>query len=572
MSLIQTSKCAPIALFAYARPIHLMMTVDSLKRNFFAKNSDLIIFSDGYKGEKDKYLVLAVREYLQSITGFASVRIIEREENFGLAKSILFGVSEVLKSNNEVIVLEDDLITSPYFLEFMNDGLSLYRNNNSVASIHGYLYPIEKEIKENFFLKGSDCWGWATWRRSWSNFNFSGVELLKQLKDSGQISDFDFDGTFNYSGMLKDQIIGKNNSWAIRWHAYTFLKNQYTLYPKKSLVKNIGLDGSGTHCSISSELDSHLSSEKIHIKPIAVQESIEGREAFKQYFIKRNKQNKKMINFKRGIGVQSLLNSLSNIFKNLFKINRKNYCEGNYKDWDIALTNSDGYDADEILRKTLSSTLKVKNGIIKYERDSVEFDEIEYSLPLLSGLLLAALKSKGDLRVLDYGGSLGSSFFQNKQYLQELDKVKWFIIEQPHYVDAGKQYIEDDIISFHKDIKSIEDSDLINFVLLSSVLPYIKSPYETLDNLLNLEPSVLVIDRTPFNIDPKSSDVIRIQHVPEDIYKASYPCRFFNEPKLIEHIQSRGYKLVEKFNSLDCFDERAKWKGFIFVQNLKENK
>jgi hypothetical protein len=130
----------------------------------------------------------------------------------------------------------------------MNRALSLYENDERVISIHGYVYPVKEALPENFFLRGADCWGWATWKRGWDLFESRGEYLLEKIKKEKLEYSFNFDGSYNYLDLLKMQIRGKNDSWAIRWHASAFLHNKFTLYPGKSLVANIGFDGSGANC------------------------------------------------------------------------------------------------------------------------------------------------------------------------------------------------------------------------------------------------------------------------------------------------------------------------------------
>ncbi|MDD4082332.1 MAG: glycosyltransferase [Sphaerochaetaceae bacterium] len=155
---------APIVLFVYSRLDHTKRTVEALKNNLLADESNLIIFSDAPKNEKSKKAVEEVRKYIHSIKGFKSVKIIERKNNVGLANSIIDGVTKVVNKYGKIIVLEDDLVTSKYFLNFMNDSLELYKNESKVISISGYTYPVGG-LAETFFIKGTDCWGWATWKR-----------------------------------------------------------------------------------------------------------------------------------------------------------------------------------------------------------------------------------------------------------------------------------------------------------------------------------------------------------------------------------------------------------------------
>ena len=140
---------------------------------------------------------------------------------------------------------------SPYFLNYMNEGLNLYASSEKVASIHGYMYPInfKKKVQDYFFIKGADCWGWGTWRRAWKKFDSSGSELKKRIDLKKNKKEFNFDNSHDYYQMLVNQINGKNNSWAIRWYASAFINNMLTLYPRKTLVKNNGRDNSGTHGS-----------------------------------------------------------------------------------------------------------------------------------------------------------------------------------------------------------------------------------------------------------------------------------------------------------------------------------
>lgn len=275
---------SPIALFVYNRPGHTKQTIEALQKNELAVESDLIIFSDGPKNEGAKLGVHEVREYLKSINGFRSIRIIERKENYGLAKSIIAGVGEVVNKYGKIIVLEDDLIASPYFLRYMNEALVYYEAEESVISIHGYIYPVKGEIPETFFIKGADCWGWATWKRGWDLFESDGKKLLQELEARKLNKEFDFDGSYPYIQMLKGQIKGFNNSWAIRWYASAFLRNKLTLYPGHSLVSNIGFDNSGIHTGKTRAFYVSIYNQPIKINQMPIGENEGARLAIIKYF------------------------------------------------------------------------------------------------------------------------------------------------------------------------------------------------------------------------------------------------------------------------------------------------
>lgn len=279
---------APIVLFVYNRPWHTRQTVEALSRNHLAHASDLFIYSDASKTADAIQPVSEVREYLKTIDGFRSVTVTERVHNFGLAGSVIAGVSEIVEKFGQVVVLEDDLVTSPHFLSFMNDALQLYRDMEDVISIHGYLYPLAAKLPESFFLKGADCWGWATWKRGWDLFESNGRKLLSGLRARKLIRRFDFKGGYPYSRMLEDQIAGLNDSWAVRWYASALLHDKLTLYPGRSLVHNIGNDDSGTHCENARCYDTEVTSLPIPLVPLPPYEDRSALHGFESYFRKNH--------------------------------------------------------------------------------------------------------------------------------------------------------------------------------------------------------------------------------------------------------------------------------------------
>jgi hypothetical protein len=301
-------KVAPIILFTYNRLEHTKNIITALKNNVLASISNLYIFSDAPKNEINKYEVNEVRNFLKQITGFKKVEIIERDINFGLSNNIIDGVTEICNRYGRVIVLEDDLITSPYFLTYMNEAINIYNTNESVGTIHGYVYPTKETLPNTFFIKGADCWGWATWSSAWCKFEKNGVKLLNEIRAKSLEKEFNFNNNFDYVQMLEDQIEGKNNSWAIRWYASCFLNNLYTLYPGKSLVSNIGFDNSGTHSGESNAFNQEINSDKIFIDEIPVENSVIAYNAFSNYFRKQNFYNSKFKKTIKKIIPKQLLN------------------------------------------------------------------------------------------------------------------------------------------------------------------------------------------------------------------------------------------------------------------------
>ncbi len=240
---------APVALFVYNRPAHTKQVLDSLLLNAEFSQTDLFIFCDGPKNSvSDEGLnnIAATRKLVEQFEGAKSITITKSDTNKGLASSIISGITQVLTRFDNLIVLEDDIIVSPAFLNYMNYALNYFFDQVEVGCIHAYTYPV-KHLPEYYFLRGADCWGWGTWKRAWNLFNPDGSQLLNKLRQKGLIEKFDYNGAYKFSEMLEQQTQGKNDSWAIRWHASLFLENRLTLYPGRSFVQNIGNDSSGTH-------------------------------------------------------------------------------------------------------------------------------------------------------------------------------------------------------------------------------------------------------------------------------------------------------------------------------------
>ena len=222
-----------------------------------------------------------------------------------------------------------------------------------------------------------------------------------------------------------------------------------------------------------------------------------------------------------------------------------------------------GYDSQEIVNKVLATTLRVKSGEYAYERDSVGFSKIEYSWPVLCGLLLAATTNENNLSVLDFGGSLGSSYFQNKKFLSCLSSVNWSVVEQSSFVSVGREKVASNELHFYDTINECILEQHPNIILLSSVLQYINNYYSVLDQVMAIGAEFIIVDRTPF-LKNGNKEKIFIQKVPDTIYQASYPCRFLLENTFLQFFKLRKYVLCESFISLDALDDRATWKGYIF--------
>lgn len=242
--------------------------------------------------------------------------------------------------------------------------------------------------------------------------------------------------------------------------------------------------------------------------------------------------------------------------------------EGEFSSWDAAAAacQTAGYAEPNILQKTLKSVLAVKNGQAVFERDSVLFSEIQYSWPLLSSILLVAANTHNNLRILDFGGSLGSTYFQNKKFLDGIPhKISYGVVEQSHYVDVGNEQISDENLSFYKNITDyIADIGKPHLLILNGVLQYLENYSDLLKDILSKDIELIVVDRTPFVSG--GGERIMIQNVPETIYAARYPHRLFQKSEFLANFTNHGYEVLEGFKAIDNGNEFATWEGFIFAK------
>jgi hypothetical protein len=254
---------APIVLFVYNRPWHTKKTIEALKNNELAEESDLFIFADNTVDDKNKESVDSVRKYVKTIDGFKTVNIVERETNFGLAQNVISGVTEVINRYNKVIVLEDDIVCSRIYLSYMNKLLSYYKYNEKIYSVTGYTFPIEIPVKykyDVYFSSRASSWGWGTWKDRWEIVDWDVEDYDSFLINPEHIKSFNAGGD-DLTKMLKQQMNGKIDSWSIIWSYSHFKNNSYCVYPTKSRLRNIGADRSGIHTDKTKKFDVEIYEE-----------------------------------------------------------------------------------------------------------------------------------------------------------------------------------------------------------------------------------------------------------------------------------------------------------------------
>lgn len=251
------NEVVPIALFTYNRPEHAEASISAILKNALAEKCDIYIYSDGPKNRLDEISTNKVRRLLKKYERYKNIKIICRDRNFGLANSIISGTTELVSQYGQVIVLEDDLEVSPHFIDYMKEALWEYRDHPKVLQISAFGFNIETDTEfDAYFLPFTTSWGWGTWKDSWNLFDFE-MKYLKVIEKSPElIKKFNLNNSVNYYAMAVETKRGNVDSWAIRWYLSNFKESGLTLYPKKTLVKNNGFDGTGTNCRYKSKKSS----------------------------------------------------------------------------------------------------------------------------------------------------------------------------------------------------------------------------------------------------------------------------------------------------------------------------
>lgn len=279
---------APIIILTYSRPEHFNRVLLSLEQNEDFRNSTLYIFCDGEKQDESEHVkknIAKVRDIAKSKQWTNDVRLNFAVNNRGLKKSVINAVSEVLKHHGRAIVLEDDIEVAPHFLKYMNEALEKYKDNEKVMHISAYQVTIDSaDMPDSFFMRFMSCWGWATWERAWKKFDDDIDEIFKKFDDE-MINRINLDGAYNFWKQMIDNKEGKLNTWAIFWYSSIFMNNGLCLFPAKSLVKNIGLDGSGLHTGKTSAFDTDLSLYPIANYPDVIQENTLAYERFRNFYL-----------------------------------------------------------------------------------------------------------------------------------------------------------------------------------------------------------------------------------------------------------------------------------------------
>jgi len=590
---MEMTSTIPIVLFAYARPELLRKTLDCLRENHVPL---LYAFSDGPRTPDLNDSVTQVRNILRSID-WCEVVLREQKTNLGLGVSIRTGVSEVLSKHEMAIIFEDDLICVPGTYEYLCAALRQYKHDPRVMSVTGWTHPKitpEDVYDQPYFDGRAECLAWGTWARAWNGMKEDAMTLMRQCEANGI-------DVYRYAAdlveMAKTEL--RRNIWAVRFLYWHILNHGLCLRPPHSMVEHLGF-GTGTNCT-AEELPWFVNPPLRSCPPIPTTwpEPVENTRCWTLHQAMcgggrpppraiRSRVMSRLQRYARRLAsagregsrlIPRILHGtippvLWNVMRRLREWSQTashsaHGWSGNYATWDEAAADTTGYETGEILRKALDAERKVRRGEAAFERDTVTFEKENHSWPTLSALLYCAAASEGRLRVVDFGGALGSTWSQYRHLWLGLRDVHWAIVELPAYVEAGMRHLSEPKLSFHTSIEDAQRESKATIFFSSSAIQYLPEPYRFLKEISMRGFDFLFLDRISLTLNDQ--DRITVQRVNPEIYTASYPCWFLSETRLREAIGS-NYRLTVSFAALDKANVPSVFRGYLFERKGRREK
>jgi putative methyltransferase (TIGR04325 family) len=530
-----------VVLFAYARPGHLARVLACLKEN---RVPLIYAFADGAKGAADAGRVTETRALLRQID-WAEVRLTERTENLGLGRSVLAGVDEVAAKHDSFIVWEDDLICVPGTYEWICAALRHYAGSSRVMSVSAWTHPrvTPPDVgAEPYFDARAECWVWGAWARSWSGVSDETALEKMRLAALRGIAPGDYGG--DLPQQARDEQ--RRNVWAVRWLYHHFLHGGLSLRPPWSMVEHIGFDELATNAAGSVEW-ANPQLRAVPPQPVEWPEPVEN--ALCRGLWQMASPGRKFSTRVKQRLAWSVRAWLKTVTPEPVRYRLRDWfgwkwSRGHYRTWAEARAASGGYDSQAILQKVLAASLEVQAGRAAFERDGVLFHSGEADRPLLEQLQEIVRSSQGHLHVLDFGGSLGSTYWRHRKFLPSADRLRWDIVEQNAFVEAGRKHLENAPLSFHHDVSSAQSRGGHDVLLCSSVLQYMEEPFRLLEEWSQLDISYLLLNNLP--LEAAGPDRLTVQHVPPTIYVATYPVWFFNRDAFFNRV-SNHYQIIREF-------------------------
>jgi putative methyltransferase (TIGR04325 family) len=531
MSSLRDSDPIPVVLFAYARPDHLARVLSGLRENAVPL---ICAFADGAKGRDDAPRVAETRALLRAID-WCELRLVERTENLGLGRNVLAGVTTVAAAHPAFVVWEDDLIAVPGTYAWMCAALRHYAGAPRVMSVTAWTHPRvtpPDTAAAPYFDGRAECWVWGTWSSRWTGMpGETAREKLAALVARGGRGDA---YGADLPAMARDEK--RKNIWAVRWLSHHLQHGGLCLRPPWSMVEHIGFDPQATNAGNAAGWAN---------PPLRPAPPIPARwpDAVEHPACRALWQTAAAIpprpfgaRVKRVVRRLVPAGWLAPIERRYFRVR----WEGDYPTWSAAESACGGYANPSIVERVVSATRAVRSGRGVYERDGVVFHEPPPPWAGLAAVRELASRAGRPLTVLDFGGALGTLYFQVKN---ELDaNLRWAVVEQPAFVAAGREF-EGDGLEFHPTVAAASAAGAPDFIVLGSVLPYLPSPLSTQAELLAVGARHVFVERTGFTTAGRAR--LTVQHVPRSIYRASYPCWFLDRAEFLRCF-APGYRVVDE--------------------------
>lgn len=523
----------PVVLFAYARPAHLARVLACLRENQVPL---ICAFADGAKGAADAAAVRETRALLRAVD-WCELRLHERPANLGLGRNVLAGVTEVATQHGTFIVWEDDLVCVPGTYDWICAALRHYADDLRVMSVSAWTHPriTPADVAEQpYFDARADCWVWGGYARAWRGMDQPAVEKMAAIRSKGVAADA---YGADLPHMAREEA--RKNIWAVRWLYHHLQQGGLCLRPPWSMVEHIGFDPGATHAG---EALGWANPPLAAVPPLPASwpAAIEHPACRRLWPVAAGAGDRGVAARAKRLARKFLpAGLLAPIEQRFFRVR----WVGDFPDWTAARGACSGYDAAGIVEKVVVAARQIREGQAGYERDGVVFNEPAPAWPALEVLREAARARQGRLTVLDFGGSLGSLYFQNRGRLRSCPSLRWSVVEQPALVEAGRREFQTEELRFYSTSREACDAGMPDVLLLASVLCYLPAPFATLAELLQAGPAHVVVERTGMARMGKSR--LMIQHVPRTIYPASYPCWFFGRDEFLAAFAGR-YRLVHE--------------------------
>ncbi len=542
----------PVILFAYARPGHLARVLGCLRES---RVPLIYAFADGAKGGADAAAVGEVRALLRAIN-WCEVRLTERPTNLGLGRNVLAGVTAVATKHEAFIVWEDDLICVPGTYDWMGAALRHYATEERVMSVSAWTHPriTPTDVADQPYLDArADCWVWGGYARSWRGMEQTALEKMAAVEAKGTAANA---YGADLPRMARDEA--RKNIWAVRWLYHHLQHGGLCVRPPWSMVEHIGFDARATHAG---ETQGWENPPLQAVPPLPSAWPEGGEHPACRHLWQA-----------AGAGTRTLVTRLKRLVRKILPAGLLTPIEqrffrvrwvGDYPDWTAARAACSGYDAAGITAKVVKAARQVREGRAVYERDGVVFHQPAPVWPALGVLREAAKARGGGLTVLDFGGSLGGLYQQNREQLRGCTPLRWAVVEQPQLVEAGQREFQTEELRFYSSSREACDAGMPDVLLLASVLCYLPAPFETLAELLKAGPARVIIERTGFSREGRTR--LMVQRVPRTIYPASYPCWFFHRDEFLAAFAGR-YRLVHEQSEANSTPAGVEFASFYFTR------